>query len=63
VTINKRLPVMVGDEIVFLRPQGPSAPLTWNVDQKSGQLVINIPESEVNGVDYAWAFQVQYKLD
>ncbi|KAJ7853737.1 glycoside hydrolase family 29 protein [Mycena leptocephala] len=63
VTINKRLPVMAGDEIVFLHPQGPSAPLTWNVDQKSGRLAINVPESEVSTVDYAWAFQVQYKID
>jgi hypothetical protein len=63
VTINKRLPVMAGDEIVFLHPQGPSAPLTWNVDQKSGRLAINVPDSEVSTVDYAWAFQVQYKID
>ncbi|KAF7349208.1 Glycoside hydrolase [Mycena sanguinolenta] len=62
-TINKRLPVLTGDDIVFLRPQGPSAPLTWNVDENSGTLVINIPESEVMAVDYAWAFQVHYKLN
>ncbi|KAJ7232970.1 glycoside hydrolase family 29 protein [Mycena haematopus] len=63
VTINKRLPVMAGDKIVFLRPQGPSTPLAWNVDGESGRLVINVPESEVTTVDYAWAFQVLYELD
>ncbi|KAJ6486823.1 glycoside hydrolase family 29 protein [Mycena sanguinolenta] len=63
VTINKRLPVLAGDKIVFLRPQGPSAPLTWNVDESSGALMINVPESEVTTVDYAWAFQVLYKFD
>ncbi|KAJ7484667.1 glycoside hydrolase family 29 protein [Mycena latifolia] len=63
VTINKRLPVMAGDEIVFLRPQGPSSPLTWNVDEHTGRLVIEVPESDVKAVDYAWAFQVQYKLE
>ncbi|KAJ7627650.1 glycoside hydrolase family 29 protein [Mycena polygramma] len=63
VTVNKRLPIMEGDEIVLLGPQGPSAPLTWNVDATSGSLVIDVPDSDVGSVDYAWAFKVQYKLD
>jgi hypothetical protein len=62
VTINKRLPVLAEDEIVFLRPQGPTAPLTWNVDEKSGKLVVDVPESDVTAVDFAWPFQVRYKL-
>ncbi|KAF8189948.1 glycoside hydrolase family 29 protein [Mycena galopus ATCC 62051] len=63
VTINKRLPIITGDEIVFLRPQGPSAPLTWNVDDTTGILVIDVPESDVMAVDYAWAFQVLHKFE
>ncbi|KAJ7151032.1 glycoside hydrolase family 29 protein [Mycena filopes] len=61
--INKRLPVLAGDDIVFLRPQGPSSALNWTVDAKTGSLVIDVPEDEVKTVKYAWAFQVQYKLD
>ncbi|KAJ7637069.1 glycoside hydrolase family 29 protein [Roridomyces roridus] len=58
VTINKRLPILDGDSIVLLRPQGPSAPLTWNVD--ATKLVIDVAESEVAQVEFAWAFQVNY---
>ncbi|KAJ7076101.1 glycoside hydrolase family 29 protein [Mycena belliarum] len=63
VTINKRLPVLAGDEIVLLRPQGPSAPLAWDVDAQTGRLVIDVPEEDVRSVDFAWAFRVRYKLD
>ncbi|KAJ7695508.1 glycoside hydrolase family 29 protein [Mycena rosella] len=63
VTVNKRLPVMAGDEIVFLRPGGPSTPLNWTVDEPTGRLVIDVSESDVRAVDYAWAFQVLYKLE
>ncbi|KAJ6590514.1 glycoside hydrolase family 29 protein [Mycena vulgaris] len=63
VTINKRLPVIAGDDIVFLRPGGPSPPLTWSLDEDTGRLVIEVPESEVEAVKYAWAFQVQYKIE
>ncbi|KAJ7751866.1 glycoside hydrolase family 29 protein [Mycena olivaceomarginata] len=38
-TINKRLPVLAEDEIVFLRPQGPTAPLLG--------ILIDVPESDV----------------
>ncbi|KAJ6499583.1 glycoside hydrolase family 29 protein [Mycena vitilis] len=63
VTVNKRLPVMNGDEIVLLGPQGPSAPLTWTVDGTSGSLVIDVSDSDVGSVDFAWPFQVLYKFD
>ncbi|KAJ6631221.1 glycoside hydrolase family 29 protein [Mycena sp. CBHHK59/15] len=62
VTVNKRLPVLPGDEIVLLRPKAPSAALKWNVDGKTGRLVINVPESDVKAVEHAWAFQVKYNL-
>ncbi|KAJ7660033.1 glycoside hydrolase family 29 protein [Mycena rosella] len=63
VMVNKRLPVMAGDEIFFLRPGGPSAPLNWTVDEPTGRLVIDVSASDIRAVDYAWAFQVQYKLE
>jgi alpha-L-fucosidase len=63
ITVNKRLPILAGDDIVLLRPQGLSTPLTWNVDEQTGRLVIEVPESDVRAVDFAWALQVQYKLE
>jgi alpha-L-fucosidase len=63
ITVSKRLPILAGDAIVLLRPQGPSTPLTWNVDEQTGRLVIEVPESDLSAVDFAWAFQVQYNLE
>ncbi|KAK7046728.1 glycoside hydrolase [Favolaschia claudopus] len=62
VTISKRLPVMDGDDIVLLRPDGPTTPLAWNIDQESGTLSIEVSESDVTAVEYAWAFEVRYQI-
>lgn len=60
--INKRLPILEGDQIVLLGPKGPSSPLTWDVDEQSGRLVVDLPESDVAVIDHAWSLQVQYQL-
>ena len=33
--------------------------LAWSIDQ-DGVLTIDVPQSEVDLVDYAWAFRVSY---
>ncbi|KAL0955485.1 hypothetical protein HGRIS_001725 [Hohenbuehelia grisea] len=57
--IQKRLPVLPGDEIVFMKPGGPSSPLEWEMDE-GGKLTIKASESDLNEVQFAWAFQVRY---
>jgi len=71
--INKRVPILAGDKIVLLSPANVNGPgdlrpdsvvgLPWSVDENSGQLVVNVSESDVARVTYAWAFQVLYKID
>ncbi|KAJ7236172.1 glycoside hydrolase family 29 protein [Mycena rebaudengoi] len=63
VTISKRLPLLPDDEITLLRPHAPSAPLKWDVEDKTGKLIIDVPASDSMAVDYAWAFQVKYQLE
>lgn len=70
--VHKRLPIFPGDQIVLLSPstarQNSDRPrsdgatgLPWSVDP-TGQLIVNISESDLDGVEYAWAFQVRYAL-
>ncbi|KAK7032171.1 hypothetical protein VNI00_013345 [Paramarasmius palmivorus] len=61
--VNKRLPVLEGDEIVLLTPNGASESLLWSVDANSGALTIDLSSVNVGDVRFAWAFQVRYKLD
>ncbi|KAJ7057775.1 glycoside hydrolase family 29 protein [Mycena amicta] len=60
--INKRLPLLPGDEIVALGPKGSSAPLAWSTS-KNGTLTIEVSDTNVEGVQFAWPFQVKYKFD
>jgi len=71
--VNKRLPILPGDEIVLLSPNtasqnadrprsGGAIGLPWSVDDSTGQLVIDVSESDLGEVEYAWAFQVRYAL-
>ncbi|KAF7289967.1 Glycoside hydrolase [Mycena indigotica] len=55
--VGKRLPLMLGDEIVALRPSGPSSPLAWNISA-SGDLTIQVSSADVEGVRFAWPFRV-----
>ncbi|KAJ7591870.1 alpha-L-fucosidase-domain-containing protein [Mycena floridula] len=61
--INKRLPLLTGDTIVLLRPNGKSEPLIRVIDDVSGQLSVNLTGSGVEQVEHAWAFEATYKLD
>jgi alpha-L-fucosidase len=66
--VSKRLPIVTGDKIVLLSPNTASdrsrsedaMGLPWSVDDPTGKLVINVSESQLNRVEHAWAFQVQY---
>ncbi|EGN92791.1 glycoside hydrolase family 29 protein [Serpula lacrymans var. lacrymans S7.3] len=70
------LPLMAGDTIELLGPSTPApnstissstssssaTSLPWTLDD-AGILTITVPEGQVDQVQYAWAFQVTYKLD
>jgi alpha-L-fucosidase len=61
--INKRLPLLEGDEINLLGPDGPSSSLPWSVDSESGVLTIDISgaQEEIGQVESLWAFRVTYQ--
>jgi alpha-L-fucosidase len=72
--VNKRLPILPGDEIVLLSPNTASQNadrsrsdnaigLPWSVDDSTGQLVVNVSDSDMIGIEYAWAFQVRYSIE
>ena len=72
--VTKKVPVLLGDEIVLLKPslimddpsasrQGESGGLPWFIQESTGHLIINVSESDLVGTDYAWAFEVRYKND
>jgi len=54
------LPVQKGDTIRLLGPHN-GVDLEWDMAE-NGVLTIQVPEDQVNQVDYAWAFQVSYVL-
>lgn len=57
------LPIQKGDTIKLLGPTTAGATarqgLEWNLEQ-NGVLTIDVPQSQVDQVDYAWAFEVSY---
>ncbi|KIJ04443.1 glycoside hydrolase family 29 protein [Paxillus involutus ATCC 200175] len=65
------LPIQQGDAIRLLGPNSPgvfsddttarTSGLEWRMDE-DGVLTIDVPEDQVDRVDYAWAFQVSYAL-
>lgn len=57
--VSERLPVLPGDEIFLLGPHNGSS-LPWSFNDDATQLTINVSESDLDAVDYAWAFQVRY---
>lgn len=69
--VNKRLPILPGDEIVLLSPytsgrdprqsSDPAVGLPWSVDDSTGYLIVNVSKSDLDGINHAWAFQVRYK--
>lgn len=68
--IDKRLPILPQDKIFLLSPQvadrsqsSAMQGLPWTIDETTGQLTVNVSESYLNEVEYAWAFEVRYDLD
>lgn len=68
--IDKRLPILPQDEIFLLSPQvadrsesSAMQGLPWSIDETTGQLTVNVSESYLNEVQYAWAFEVRYDLN
>ncbi|GLB37874.1 putative alpha-L-fucosidase [Lyophyllum shimeji] len=60
-TVQKRLPLLPGDQIRLLGPTGASASLPWAVDSTTGRLTVNVSDAALAGGQFAWAFQVSYK--
>jgi alpha-L-fucosidase len=60
VVINKRLPILEGDEIVYLSSTAESLP--WMMDAKTGQMTIDVSavQSGIKEGEFAWAFEVRY---
>jgi len=67
--VNKRVPLLPGDEIRILRPgshgedASRSVVLPWSIDESTGELKIGVSDANLAGIDYAWAFEVQYRSD
>lgn len=59
--IHQRLPLLPGDEITLLMPNGSDSALPWSTDS-SGNLIVNVSESDVSKVQFAWAFRATYML-
>ncbi|KAJ7242414.1 glycoside hydrolase family 29 protein [Mycena rebaudengoi] len=45
--INKRLPLLPGDALRLLRPNGDPLPVLWSMDASSGQLTVNVSVSDL----------------
>ncbi|KAG7450034.1 glycoside hydrolase family 29 protein [Guyanagaster necrorhizus] len=60
IVIEKRLPLLPGDEMVLLGPDSDIA-VAWSMDGASGQLTIDVVNMEI--FEYAWAFEVRYKVE
>ena len=37
--------------------------LPWDVDESTGRLTVDVWESDLSGIEHAWAFQVRYKVE
>ncbi|KAG6809084.1 hypothetical protein H0H92_001679 [Tricholoma furcatifolium] len=61
-TIQKRLPILSGDVVRLLGPEGPGVPLEWSVDPDTGSLHIKVSKGEVVEGQFAWVFQVVYDI-
>ena len=69
VAINKRLPILEGDEVIYLAPtangndaRSGKASLPWMMDAETGQTIIDVSavQSEIEEGEFAWAFEVRY---
>ncbi|KAK0448931.1 glycoside hydrolase family 29 protein, partial [Desarmillaria tabescens] len=60
IVIEKRLPLLPGDEMVLLGPDS-DIPANWSMDVASGHLTIDVAKIDI--FEYAWAFEVRYNLE
>ncbi|KAG7091417.1 hypothetical protein E1B28_010453 [Marasmius oreades] len=62
--VNKRLPLLPGDEIRFLSTT-PGNPLPWTMDASTGKVTVDVTgsASAIRQVQFGWAFQVNFELD
>ena len=58
VRVDQPLPVVAGDTIRLLGGSG--QPLAWSTDAQNA-LIIDVPDAELDFVQYAWAFQIRYE--
>jgi alpha-L-fucosidase len=62
-TVNKRVPILDGDEVFLLSPDAEvaSQPLPWSADD-GGRLVVNVSDHAIGTVKFAWAFEIRYRI-
>jgi alpha-L-fucosidase len=68
VVINKRLPILEGDEIVYLASKGngndagSTVSLPWTMDVETGQTTSDVSavQSGIEQGEFAWAFEVRH---
>jgi alpha-L-fucosidase len=62
--INKRLPILEGDQIFYLSANGSSNSLSWTMDAETGRVTVDVnsAESDIDQGQFAWAFEVRYRL-
>ncbi|KAJ6579955.1 glycoside hydrolase family 29 protein [Mycena vulgaris] len=60
--INKRVPLLPGDNLVLLRPNGTSVATPWTLDAGTGQLVVDVSAEDTANGRFAWAFEAQYRV-
>ncbi|EIW76353.1 glycoside hydrolase family 29 protein [Coniophora puteana RWD-64-598 SS2] len=66
--VQKRVPITRGDRIHLLSPHGArvcvdsdlACGLPWSVDRTTGYLTVDVSDVDLDLVEYAWAFQIQY---
>ncbi|KAK0212150.1 glycoside hydrolase family 29 protein [Desarmillaria ectypa] len=61
--VNQRLPILPGDEIYLLNPSSPFGPLPWTVNRTSGKFIVDISGADLEAIQHAWAFQVQFRVN
>ncbi|KAF7350653.1 Glycoside hydrolase family 29 protein [Mycena sanguinolenta] len=59
--VNKRVPLLPGDTIRLLTPNG-GVEVPWAIDIEAGQLVVNVSDEALADGRFAWAFEAQYHL-
>ncbi|KAJ7609992.1 glycoside hydrolase family 29 protein [Mycena polygramma] len=59
--VNKRVPLLPGDALRLLTPRG-GVEVSWAVDARTGQLVVDVADGDVADGRFAWAFEATYRI-